>query len=78
MKISARKSQRMHFRAPRPSGFWGPSAGPRPPAVRGGRSSSDRIERAAFAHQDTLYPPKSIMDTLLSKSWLSPCLQYDS
>ena len=24
MKISARKSQRMRFRAPRPSGFWGP------------------------------------------------------
>ena len=74
MKISARKSQRMHFRAPRPSGFWGPWAGPRPPAAKGGRSLSDRSERAAFDSQDTLSPPKHILDTLLSKSWLSPWL----
>ena len=73
MKICARKSQRMHFRASRPLWLLGPLSGPQTPRLKGARSMSDRIERAASDYQDTLSAPKPNLDTLLSKSWLSPC-----
>ena len=72
MKICARKSQKMHFRASRPLWLLGPLSGPQTPGRKSARSMSDRIERAAFDYQDTLSAPNPNLDTLLSKSWLSP------